>query len=269
MKRMKWSCTVLLAVLLLIPGARALALGTSGTREHVIDRADIWTESEEAEFRTAIAELAADHDTDVVLLSVYLLQDDSLGDGSYSSAAEFADDFYDRNGYGTGSDRTGLILVVSMEPGNRQYHFSTSGREYEAYSSSDISYMEGEISAHLTGSDYDGAARRFLELVRTHEEEGHFTAAKAESSDMLWTFGLAALVAWAVTSSMRRRMNPVRKASSAQNYIVNGSYELRRYNEYYLGTTVTKTPRNRNGQGGGGGHMSASGFRHGGGGGRF
>ena len=271
MKKAKLFCALLLLAALLVPGLNASALGSAApARDRVTDGAEIWSAAEEEEFRAAIAELTGNYETDVVLLSVRLLHDDSLGDRIYGSITEFADDFYDANGYGAGSDRSGIILVICMEPGNRQYHFSTTGREYEAYSSADVSYAEEEIEPFLIGGDYGGAARRFLELVKVHEEKGHFEAGntKTESSNLLWTFGLALLVAWAVTSNMRRRMNPVQKAVTAQNYIVNGSYELRRYNEFYLGTTVTKRPRNQN-QGRGGGHVGSSGIHHGGGGGRF
>ena len=272
MKKIKCMASLLLLLLvMLMPGRCALALGMQApaAADRVLDKADIWSESEEAEFRDSIEALSETYHTDVVLLTVYMLYDAALGDQTYSSAADFADDFYDRGGYGYGNGRTGLILVISMEPGNRQYHFSTSGREYESYSSSDISFVQGEIQPLLTGADYDGAARRFLELVKLHEESGHFDIglAKTDDSDMLWSLGLALLVAWAVTSNMKRRMNPVQKASRARNYAVPGSYELRHYNEVFLGTSVSRRPRSQNRQGGG--HIGHSGAGHGGGGGRF
>ena len=43
-------------------------------------------------------------------------------------------------------------------------------------------------------------------------------------------------------------MRPVQEASTARTYTVRNSFELRRYNEIYLGTTVSKQPRNQNRQ---------------------
>ena len=85
--------------------------------------------------------------------------------------------------------------------------------------------------------------------------------------NIVYRLGLALLVAWAVTSNMKRRMNPVQKASRARNYAVPGSYELRHYNEVFLGTSVSRRPRSQNRQGGS--HIGHSGAGHGGGGGRF
>ncbi len=287
MKKIRSFFPVLLAALLvLIPGGRALAQSAALSvydAEHyetaaarVLDKAGIWSEKEEAEFADTIAGIAEKYQTDIVLLSVYILHDASLGDRTYGSITEFADDFYDMNGYGYGSDHTGLILVVSMESGNRQYHFSTTGREYEAYSRNDISYVENEVQPFLTGGDYDGAARRFLELAAEHWEKGHFEtetrASGMDPGDLLWGFALALIVAWAITSNMKRRMRPVAAATHARNYAVRGSYELKNYSEVFIGSSITRTPRqqNKNGGGGfGGGHIGSSGTAHGGGGGRF
>ena len=74
-----------------------------------------------------------------------------------------------------------------------------------------------------------------------------------EPEDLLWAVGVACVVAWAVTSSMMRRMRPVQTAKTARNYIVKGSYRLRGYNEIFLGRTVTKQERQESRNHGGGG----------------
>ena len=284
MKKTSFVMAVLLASLILTMPKTANAEGGrpvydpahyASAADRVTDRAGIWSDRAEEELRNTAYGLAEKYQTDIVLLSVVVPHDPALGDGSYGSITEFADDYYDHYGFGFGSGRDGMILVISMEPGNRQYHFSTAGREYESYSSSDIRYVKESLEALLTGGDYEGAARRFLELAAEHEENGRFDpSARARSmdpNDLLWAFALALIVAWAITSNMKRRMNPVVKATRAQNYIVNGSYELRGYNEIYLGSTVTRRPRqqNRNSGGFGGGHIGSSGTGHGGGGGHF
>ena len=266
MKMMKRMMAFLLLLFLLsVPGFRAAAGEQPvALMDPVLDLADIWPDAAENEFRDAALEIDGIGNTDVVLLSVRLLYFDLLGERTYGSITEFADDFYWNCGFG-GNDgqRSGIILVISNEPGNRQFCVRTFGREQEAYSLEDLTYLEDSIQPLLIGGDFEGAARKYLELAAVHEAKGTFaeeSTKNAESSQLLWTFGLAALVAWAITSSMKRRMRPVQKATAARNYTVRGSYQLRHYDEIYLGTTVTKMPRGQNRQGGAGG-PSAGGRR--------
>ena len=238
--------------------AEAPLLSAPGSAlSRMADKANVWSAAVETEYEQTAAAFAETYQTDAVLLSVYVLQDSSLGDRVYGSAGEFAKDYYEANGFGCGEEKSGTIFVFCREAGNRQAAFYAAGRESRAYSEEDAAFVEQTLQPYLEGGDYDGAARRYLELVQAHEEQGKFdlSRAGADSSNLLWTFGLALLVAWAITSNMRRRMNPVQKATAARNYTVKGSYELRRYNEIYLGTTVTRQPRsqNRQPQGGFGG----------------
>lgn len=249
---------LLLAAVLVLPVRSAAALGatapSAGDRiSRIIDRANVWSAAAESEFEQKAAELAEKYETDAVLLSVYVLQDGAIGDRVCDSIDAFAKDYYYANGCGFGEDRSGVIFVFCKEAGNRQYAFYAAGREAESYSAEDAAFVTETLQPYLEGGDYDAAARRFLELVQTHEEQGGFGKGqtRTESSDRLWTFGLALLVAWAITSSMRRRMRPVQKAQAARTYTVRNSFALRHYNEIYLGTTVSRMPRNQSRQSGG------------------
>lgn len=256
MKMMKRLCAlILLLSLLLLPGLRAAAESPVPAAEsteaadsavsHIIDKAGVWSASLENEFGQTADHLAEAYGTDIVLLSVYVLQDASLGDRVYDSVAEFAGDYYVANGFGFGGDSTGMIFVFLKEAGNRQYAFRVAGGE--SYTEEDAAYVVETLQPYFEGGDYDDAARRYLELAREHEEKGSFEGnqTKAESSNFLWTFGLALLVAWAITSSMKRRMRPVQKATAARNYTVRNSFVLRHYDEIYLGTTVQRMPRSQ------------------------
>lgn len=257
MKTLKRFLMLILLLLpaLLLPGLRAAAESPAAAGEgsgtvRIIDKAGIWSAATESEYEQEAAELAEQYGTDVVLLSVRALQDASTGDRFFATASAFAEAYYNMNGYGSGEDRSGMLFLFCKEPGNLQYAFYAAGREAESYGTEDTAYLKDEIRPYLEGGDYDGAARRYLELAKTHEANGRFDGnrVKADSSNYLWTFGLALLVAWAITSSMKRRMRPVQEASAARTYTVRNSFELRRYNEIYLGTTVSKQPRNQNRQ---------------------
>ena len=80
----------------------------------VIDDANIISESEEAELNDKIKDIQSDN-FDVVILTV-----NSLGS---KSEQEYADDYYDYNGYGFDDEHSGVLFLISM--GERKYHIST------------------------------------------------------------------------------------------------------------------------------------------------
>ena len=164
MRKKLW-LIVLLAAALLIPAGKAKAdapvLGATGVispgpgsdkplwypestvgfqffndadAERVVDYADIFTDEEEAAIAQAIALQSARGDADIVVVT------DSSAYGM--SHTEYADDFYDYNGYGFGPDRDGIVLFICMEPGNRGWWTSVTGKLDPAVSSGPVLYTE-------------------------------------------------------------------------------------------------------------------------------
>lgn len=67
----------------------------------LVDRADLLSELEEEELEARLDEISERQQADVVVVTVNSL------DGK--SAQDYADDFYDYNGYGIGTDKSGWI----------------------------------------------------------------------------------------------------------------------------------------------------------------
>ena len=82
----------------------------------LVDRADLLSELEEEELEARLDEISERQQADVVVVTVNSL------DGK--SAQDYADDFYDYNGYGIGTDKSGILLLVSMEA--RDWHITTT-----------------------------------------------------------------------------------------------------------------------------------------------
>ena len=163
MRKKLW-LIVLLAAVLLVPAGRAKAeapLTTTGLispgpasdkpvwypestvgfqfyndadAERVVDYADLFTDEEEAAIAQAIAGQSARGNADIVVVT------DSSSYGM--SHMEYADDFYDFNGYGFGDNRDGIVLFICMEPGNRGWWTSVTGRLDPAVSSGPVLYTE-------------------------------------------------------------------------------------------------------------------------------
>lgn len=100
----------------------------------VVDRADIFSEEEEAIIRQAIREQSARGNADIVVVT------DASSYGM--SHMQYADDFYDYNGYGFGESRDGILLFICMESGNRGWWTSVTGRLDPAVSTGPVLYTE-------------------------------------------------------------------------------------------------------------------------------
>ena len=80
------------------------------------DDADLLTDHEEAVLLSELDEISERQRMDIVVVTT-----DSL---EGKSAMEYADDFYDYNGYGFGNSRDGVLLLISME--DRDWWLSTT-----------------------------------------------------------------------------------------------------------------------------------------------
>ena len=198
----------------------------------------------------------------------------------------FADDFYDYNGYGYGSEDSGIMFVVAVQ--DRSFAITTYGPA--AYSFSDYGqlYMDEKYMPYLRNSDWAGAAEAYLrvseELLEYERVNGRpFDIPQESQSDprelipglILLSLGGGFVFAFIPIGVMKRKMLNVRKQENAANYILPGSFELFHRHDRYLTSHVTRVakPQEDNTRGGSGGgttfHVSSSGRSHGGHSGRF
>ena len=103
-------CLMLLSVLVLNVSAES-------NLPMVTDSAGLLSGEERIELEEKAQDLRAEYDMDVVILTV-----DSLGG---KSAQDYADDYYDDNGYGYGENYSGILFLLAME--EREWYISTCG----------------------------------------------------------------------------------------------------------------------------------------------
>ena len=84
-----------------------IAPGPSAHPARVVDEADLLTDDEESMLMATLDGISQEHLVDVVVVTV-----DSTGE---KTPMEYADDYFDYNGYGFGENFDGVILLVSME----------------------------------------------------------------------------------------------------------------------------------------------------------
>ena len=152
----KISCSAALALLLCLWGAVvACAVDTS---VKIYDLAGLLTPQEEETLSQQARQLAEEYSMDIAAVLI----DDNGG----KSSMEYADDFFDENGFGLGSAYSGVLLLVDME--DRVVWISTSGQGITYFTDSRIDYMTAEIGPCLTQGLYAQGVKTFLDLAENY-----------------------------------------------------------------------------------------------------
>jgi uncharacterized protein len=204
---------------------------------------------------------------DVVILTV-----DSLGN---MTATEYADMYYDFYGYGRGTGQDGILLLVSME--QRDWAISTCGHGIRVFTDAGQKYMADRFVPLLSQGDYYDAFAAFANLCEDflmqaaagQPYDSHNLPGDAFNWGMYLIISLAVgmLIGWIVVSVMKAQLKSVRSKSGASNYVRDGSLCITNAYDFFLYSTVTRTPRPK--ANGSSTHRSSSGSRHGGSSGKF
>ena len=244
----------------------------AGSFPRLVDNADLLDDEEEALLLGKLDEVSERQQFDVVIVTA------STIDGK--SPMAYADDFFDYNGYGKGADRSGALLLVSME--DRDWWISTRGYGITALTDFGIEKIGDDIIRDgLSDGDYYDA---FVTFVK--DCDSYVTQAKngtpvdrntyKEPFPFVKRIGASAVIGLIVSlivgSALKGKMTSVKAAKTAASYTRPGSFYLRDQSDVFLYNNVTRTAKPQETRSGGGGsstHTSSSGASHGGGGGKF
>lgn len=265
--------TLFLCMMFVCPAAPVLTAGAEGVRMRLVDGGDLLSESEEVELSGILDEISGRQQVDIVVVTT-----DSLAG---ASAMEYADDFYDDNGYGFGAERDGVLLLVSIA--EREWYVSTSGYGITAFTDAGLEYMSEAFLPDLSDGKY---AEAFAVFAGQCDE--YITQAKSgEPYDIdnipkkpfaVWTSLFIAVavgltVSFIATEVMRHGLNSVCGQFSADAYVKRDGLQLTRSREMFLYRNIARSeiPRKSStgSMGGSSTHRSSSGGMHGGRGGRF
>lgn len=242
----------------------------------VNDGADLLTEKEETKLQERLEKFVEKYDCDIAVTTVH-----STGG---KTPARYAEDFYESQGYGVGSEIDGLMLLVSME--ERDWYIVTYGTAISAFTDYGIQQIGDIIVEPLGDGKYYKAFAKFADLADTFMKE----AENEEPYDIYHEYeepmplglrllisavvGLAAAVI--VLIILCSQLRSVGYEKTAVDYVKKGSFRLHRQKDLYLYRNVTRTKiehdTSHSGGGGLGGsstHTTSGGHTAGGGGGKF
>lgn len=272
----------LIIALLLCLTASVPAFASDGSTARLNDFADLLDDSEEQLLLAKLDEISERQQFDIAAVTA-----DDLGG---LSCMEYADDFFDCNGFGYGENYDGALLLISMEPGNHACWISTSGYGVTALTDAGIDYMlDTIVDDHLVYGDFYGAIASFADLsdrfvtqarnstpydIGNMPDEplsGESSPGKSFSKELVlsWLppsliFGL--IVAAIRIAVMKSKMKSVRMQAAAGNYVKENSLSITNSSEIFLYSNISRTKIESSSGGGSSTHTSSSGRSHGGGG---
>ena len=253
----------------------------------IVDQADLLTDTEEAALESKAQSLRSEYAMDVIILTV-----DSLNG---IRAQDYADAYYDENGYGYGDENNGILFLLAMQ--EREWYISTCGEAIYAFTDYGIQELaEGAFSyllddnyadvfdaylsnipeyfqAYDQGEPIDGYADYSGDYYHGDQDEIVYYEEEFEPSIFL-SFVVGVIVAGISLLFMRLSMNTKRQKHNASDYMKAESFRLTKKQDLFLYSKVSKVRRQQNNTssnngGGSSVHRSSGGRRHGGGGGKF
>lgn len=277
----------------------AAGVTTASHPPRVVDDAGLLTAEEAVSLTKILDGASVDTGCDIVVVTVT-----STGGKLVQT---YADDYYDQNGYGLGTDKSGILLLVSME--ERDWYISTAGAAIKIFSYDRLGSMGDNVAEYLSAGKYYDAFTKFGALATWYladlgsdvgtvtNSNGGYNNNNGSSgwddndkvvvnyplsdylSVILLAFFIAMIIALVVVLVMKSSLKSVRHKLTARDYVRGGSMRVTNASEFFLFRTVSRVARPQNpppssGSRGGGAsfgsvHTSSSGASHGGRGGKF
>lgn len=237
----------------------------------VVDMAGLLDGAERAALLSRLDEISERERVDIVVLTVNGLEG--------KTSMQYADDFYDNNGYGYGGGKDGILLLVSMA--DRDWWISTAGYGITAFTDAGMDYISEQFLPALSSGDYREAFMCFADCCEefiTEAKAGHpYDISHMPKEPFRLGFSvcvsLAAGLIFAVivTACMKGQLKSVRSQPGASSYVKDGSMNITESRELFLYSNLRRRekPKSNTSRGGSRTHTSSSGRSHGGRGGKF
>ncbi len=250
---------LLMLIALIWPGTAATVAAAAS---HVVDMAGLLDESEEEELEDLILQVREEQQLDLAVVTT------QGTDGKY--IRDYADDYYDENGYGYDESGTGIILVVDMS--SRQFWISTAGRAIDFFTDTRIDAMLDDVYSEFSDGDYYDGCVVFVEDADRYMNvpPGQRVRRPPSLMGVLIRLLISAAVGAVVVAIMVKSRGG-KTSVNEDTYMSPGESRINvREDRFVRRTVVTRRmPKAESGSSSGSGsstHSSSSGSAHGGGG---
>ena len=223
-------------------------------QDRVIDNAGLLSAEQKSYLTERIASVAAAYNFDLVIVTE--------SDIGMADPSDWADNFFDNNGYGLGPNRDGSIFL--QVTGSRDYWFSQSGRGLKILNNAAFNKLEDDTVKFLREDSYFEAYRAFISLWE------QFLALDASGRSynffqqwnvvlLIISWVLALLTGFIVVMVWKSKMNTALAQTQADAYTVSGSLAYKVKTDRFLYSKVIKTKRQTQSSSGGSSRSSSRG----------
>ena len=239
--------------------------------EKIYDFADLYTDEEEKNLYSAVYDYTQRRNLDLVIVTI---------NDNFESTQEYADDFYDYNNFGFGSERDGLLFLVDME--NRYVYISATGGAMALYPDVECNMITEQVYTYFSDQHYYDGTYQMIKTLDTYYELSYNSdndideyAYNKADVNYLYVFIFAIVCTIIGIVILIKRNDLVKVATTSEEYYDKSSIGVHRIKDVVIGHHVTKHAIERDsgshggGFSGGGGHISSSGSSHTGGGHKF
>lgn len=255
-----------LLIIFLLSASLTVTAFASGGSPKIIDNADLLSESEEATLEAMANDLVSEYDMDVVILTESSIWPKDI--------TEYADDYFDYNGYGIGSKHSGVLLLLDMD--KREWAISTCGETIKALTDYGQDQIMDDVLPYLGDDAYYDGFKIYLDRLDTYFE-AYQNGEPIDETRSLFNIVFDLFIALAIGAAaggitiavMRSGMKTVKLQRGAQSYVKQDSYKLKSQRDMFLYSRTSRTRKQSSSSGGSSTHRSSSGRSHGGSRGKF
>ena len=239
----------LLSILLVLMMVLALAVCVSAaTDEFVYDAARLVDQQEEAALVDKLEQISDTYDAQIVIMTIDSVNGHDVDD--------LVDVLYDDMGFGYGSNRDGVFLLVCMDV--REYRILSNGYAGVAIDEYDIDDICDEIEPLLRDGDYAGAFNEFADQC-AYYLDGYLNGFPfAFTRNLVIALVIGVLSGAFVAYILKSQLKSVRRQERAHNYVKTGSMNVQVRKDIFLYRNVIRTKRESSGSSGSSGGSSRS-----------
>ena len=235
--------------------------------EKIYDFADLFEDYEEELLYDSVMDFISEHNMDMAIVTI--------DDNNKYAAMKYADDFYDYNDFGIGSDHTGVLFLIDMD--TREMWISTTGKAISMYTDARIDNILDECYYYISDEKYYFTANAFISEANRYANKGIPSGTEVEMEfefiPVVFTGGFFCFIFSLIFILFNKaKHTTIHKATEAGHYLVKNSFVVTDSKDVFVSTHTNKIydpPSSSSSGGGSSTHRSSSGRSHGGGGRRF
>lgn len=238
-----------------------------GYESRLIDEAKLLTGSEAQEVLAMLDETSNEIGVDIVIYT----EDQVFAE----SALERADGIFEDYNYGIGADRSCVLLYINIA--SRDWHITTAGYGITAVTDAGLTYLSDQFVPYLSDGEYSRAFEIYTQqckyLVDKARSGDPFDSSDLPKAPFRTVLNLAVCLIIGIVGSNivvgkhKAKLKTVNRRETAGDYSVTDSLAITDTREVFLYKTVTRTVRKTESESTT--HVTKSGTRVGGGGGKF